>query len=241
VIDGHACGRGSGTVHTAIHPVIHAVDREAVLLDDGVWLPLRTWAARLAPANEIVLLALHGQNDSANAFEAPATWLAERGITTYAYDQRGFGQNRHRGSWAGSDRMAADARFMLEETATRHPAAQLYLLGESMGAAVASHMLAESPPARIAGVILVAPAVWGRSTMPLYQRLALWLSARAIPWARLTGAGLGRRATDNDQALEALRRDPLTIHGTRVPTIVGLVELMDAAQRGAPQLAYRCC
>ena len=38
-----------------------------------------------------VILALHGFNDYSNAFAMPARLWAERGIASYAYDQRGFG------------------------------------------------------------------------------------------------------------------------------------------------------
>jgi alpha-beta hydrolase superfamily lysophospholipase len=40
---------------------------------------------------------LHGFNDYSNAFEVPAQALAWRGIATYAYDQRGFGEAPLRG------------------------------------------------------------------------------------------------------------------------------------------------
>src|SRR3546814_13687678 len=55
-----------------------------------------------------IILALHGFNDYSRSFEAPAAYWADRGIATYAYDQRGFGQTPHRGLWPGAARLIAD-------------------------------------------------------------------------------------------------------------------------------------
>ena len=56
---------------------------------DGLHLPLREWDAKNPKA---VIVALHGMSDYSEAFEMPAPWWAEHGITTIAYDQRGFGR-----------------------------------------------------------------------------------------------------------------------------------------------------
>ena len=74
---------------------------------DGQVLPLRKWL----PHGEVkaVILALHGFNDYSNAFEAAGKAWAERGIATYAYDQRGFGAAPERGLWPGRAVLAADA------------------------------------------------------------------------------------------------------------------------------------
>jgi alpha-beta hydrolase superfamily lysophospholipase len=120
-----------------------------------------------------------------------------------------------------------------------YPRAPVYLLGESMGAAVAVvAMTGESgtPVPDVDGVILTAPAVWGRATMGMLPRLALWAGVRLVPGLTLTGRGLKIRASDNVAMLRALSRDPMIIKATRVDTIYGLVNLMDAALAFAPRL-----
>jgi alpha-beta hydrolase superfamily lysophospholipase len=88
------------------------------------------------------------------------------------------------------------------------------------------------------GYVLIAPAVWGRSEMNLFMRLSLWLADHTVPGMTLTGRGIVRvTATDNRQALVRLSTDPLTIHGTRVDAIKGLVDLMDRALAAAPQFS----
>lgn len=86
------------------------------------------------------------------------------------------------------------------------------------------------------GVILSAPAVWGRATMPWYQTTALWISAHTVPGITLTGQGLKIIPSDNTEMLRALGRDPLVIKETRIDTLYGLTGLMDAALAASPML-----
>jgi alpha-beta hydrolase superfamily lysophospholipase len=204
---------------------------------DGQRLPLRKWLPE-GPV-KAVILALHGFNDYSNAFAMPATAWARDGIATYAYDQRGFGAAPQRGLWPGRAALAADAATACGILRRLYPGVPLYLLGESMGGAVAAiAMTGESgaPVPGVDGVILTAPAVWGRSMMDLAPRLALWVGVRLVPGLTLTGQSLHIQASDNIPMLRALGRDPLVIKETRVDTIWGLVNLMDAALASAPRL-----
>src|SRR5947207_3250243 len=120
-----------------------------------------------------------------------------------------------------------------------YPGRPIYLLGESMGGGVA--ILAATgidgvPPAEAEGLILSAPAVWGRPTMDFWPKLALFAAVRFFPEMELTGRGLGIKPSDNLPMLKALMKDPMVIKGARVATIYGLVDLMDTALDAAPRL-----
>jgi alpha-beta hydrolase superfamily lysophospholipase len=213
-------------------------DGSDLVTADGLALPMRRWLPEdEADPPAAVVVALHGFNDYSAAFDAPGRFLAARGIAVYAFDQRGFGEAPERGRWAGSATMAADLDDMLRLVAARHPGVPLYVLGESMGGAVALVALAlpDHPP--IQGVILAAPAVWARDDMSLLQRSALWLAAHTVPWLTLTGEGLHITASDNLEMLRRMSRDPLVIKETRVEAIHGLCDLMDDAMTAAPALA----
>lgn len=201
---------------------------------DGTALPLRHWAPPEGSARHGVLLALHGFNDYSNAFADSGPALAASGLEVYAYDQRGFGEAPNRGLWPGVEVLTGDLATAAALLHRRHPDLPLYLLGESMGGAVILAALAQAEPPQTAGVILSAPAVWARRTMPFHQRAALWLGARLFPWARFSGRGLGIQASDNIEMLRALGRDPLFIKETRIDAIYGLVDLMDAALAAGP-------
>ena len=197
---------------------------------DGQILPLRKWL----PQGQVkaVILGLHGFNDYDNAFDGPGEIWAKEGIATYAYDQRGFGAAPERGFWPGRAALAADAATAAQILRQLYPAIPLYLLGESMGGAVAVVAMtgeSDTPVPDVDGVVLTAPAVWGRSTMDLLPRVALWAGVRLMPGLTLTGRGLKIKASDNIAMLRALAQDPMVIHATRIDTIYGLVDLMDAA------------
>ena len=67
---------------------------------DGTALPLAVWPAAGGEPPTAVILGLHGFGDYRDAFEEPAKIWAAAGITTYAYDQRGFGKSPTRGPLA---------------------------------------------------------------------------------------------------------------------------------------------
>ncbi|MBT4487757.1 MAG: alpha/beta hydrolase [Rhodospirillaceae bacterium] len=202
--------------------------------EDGRKLPLRIWPAK--GKENAVMLALHGFNMYSNYFDEPAVWWAGHGITTYSYDQRGFGASPQARIWGGSAAMAADARAILDLIAKRHPDRPLYVLGESMGAAVAVLAMSELPANEVAGVILVAPGLWGGKSMHPMLRFSLWLSTHVMPWNTDTGSGFRRRATDNIPMLRALGRDKLVIRHTRIDAVYGVTQLMGRAYDAAPDL-----
>ena len=206
---------------------------DAAVMADAARLPMRVWAAKKPHA---VIVAVHGFNDHSNAFAMPGPWLADRGVTVYAYDQRGFGKAPHAGFWAGDEAMVADLRTVARLVRKRHPRLPLHVMGASMGGSVAMVALAGTGMPDVDGAILVAPAVWGwRAMNPLYKS-ALWIAAHTVPSFSPTGEGLRVRPSDNVEMLRALGRDPLVIKKTRIDTVYGLVGLMDKAYEAAPQI-----
>ncbi|MBK5929279.1 alpha/beta hydrolase [Halochromatium salexigens] len=193
---------------------------------DGYRLPFQRWGRTDRP--RIVVLGLHGFNDYSQAFRPLGEHLATLGITTYAFDQRGFGRTRQAGRWHGSDRLTADLRTLIGLLRARHPQARLILIGESMGAAVALSADATAP-LDVDGLVLIAPAVWSRDSMPWYQRAALALAARTLPGLKLTGDGIQIAPSDNKPMLIAMGRDPLVIKATRIEALWGVTNVMDQA------------
>lgn len=208
----------------------------AIRTADDAHLPLSVW--RPAGEPRAVVLGLHGFNDYRRAFEETGEFLAGRGFIVYAYDQRGFGGTAHPGLWFGGQALAQDARTVARLLRDRHPDLPLYLLGESMGGAVALVATAdESGDAPVDGMVLLAPAVWGRSTMPALQRGLLWLTAHTFPSLVLSPRGLNITPTDNQAARTKLREDPLVIKETRTDALWGISVLMDRALATPPPAA----
>ena len=198
-------------------------------------LPRRAWLPGDEPPRAVIL-AIHGFNDYSNAFEDFGSYAAERGIAVQAYDQRGFGANGDAGRWPGVEMLIDDLLRERELIATLYPDVPVYLLGESMGAAVIIAAAAHDAPLDVDGIILSAPAVWGGDQLSGFYRATLWVMATVAPGMKLTGEGLKVMASDNIDMLRAIGADPLFIKATRVDAIAGLVELMDIAAASVTDL-----
>jgi alpha-beta hydrolase superfamily lysophospholipase len=209
------------------------VAREVFIMADGARLPYRAWLPSEAP--RAVLLGLHGFGDySLNAFDVPAPLFVPHGVALYAYDQRGFGAAPHRGLWPGAATLAGDATAVARLLRARHPGAPLFMLGESMGAAVLLVAATSGDPPPASGYVLSAPGVRGRATMGRVARVTLEFASRAIPAVGFIGSAPGFAPTDNEAAMRRWSNDPLTTREFRVDLVYGLVNLMDDALAVAP-------
>lgn len=125
--------------------------------------------------------------------------------------------------------MVGDALAALALVRECYPELKLHVMGESMGAAVAILTAKRASGASVAdGFVLLAPAVWERATMSLFERAGLWLADLLPPitWSpRLLPVTI--RVSDNAAMLRALHADPLVIKTTRSDTLSGLVDLME--------------
>ena len=203
---------------------------------DGISLPLRKWLPE-HDKTSVVLIALHGFNDYSNFLQQPGDFFRQQGIAGYAYDQRGFGSSPQRGLWSGVDAYVQDLDLFVRLIREKHPGLPVYVLGESMGGAVAIVTMARSLKTPVNGLILAAPAVWGRKMMPWYQQMLLWTLSHTMPWLTVTGKGIVEvTPSDNIEMLRALGRDPLVIKDTRVETLSGLADLMDTALLSAGKI-----
>jgi acylglycerol lipase len=206
------------------------LERDAVISFDGARLGLTQWEAQGDPW--AVIVGLHGMNDYGNAFHLAAPWWAEQGVSTLAYDQRGFGRSPGRGVWAGDALMIEDLRTVAALARRKYPKAVLVVAGESLGGAVAAEAFASDQPPPADRLVLLSPAVWGWKTQPVPNKTLLWLAAN------LTGPKVYApprwvvdkiRPTDNSDEMIAMRHDPLMLWGARSDTLHGLVETMDRA------------
>ena len=197
---------------------------------DGTSLPLAVWPAKSGTPTAVVL-GLHGFGDYRDAWDEPATIWAEAGITTYAYDQRGFGASPTRGRWAGTDSLVEDARTVAALLRRRHPGVPFYVAGESMGAALP--LVATDNGMEADGLILVAPALRSRETFGPVASAGIWFFAHTIPWLPAGPTSIDFKPTDNPKTLKKLQSDPLMLRQPRLDMGYGLLDLMDAARESA--------
>ena len=194
----------------------------AAISVDGASLGLSKWQAA---APHAILLAVHGMNDYAGAFALAGPYWAERGVSVYAYDQRGFGRSPEPGRWPGGDALKQDLRAVIAAVRAEHPGMPLFALGHSMGAGVILAAMKEAP-LDADGVILASPGIWGGASMPIFYRATLALAAAFAPGKTLTGERAGRQASDNIDFLRAMYRDPNVLKETRIDAVLGAVRIM---------------
>lgn len=206
-----------------------AIQADAFVVQDGGRLPMTAWLPDGEPW--AVVVGLHGMNDARGSYRLAGPWWAERGIATYAYDQRGFGQAPGRGEWAG-ELMLEDLRTVVALVRARHPNAIIAVAGESMGGAVGVAAFSSDRPPAADRLILLAPAVWGWSSQGPLNRAGLWVAARALGARAVEAPEWAVRviaASDNWSELIRTGRDPDAIIATRFDTLSGLVDLMERA------------
>ena len=204
----------------------------SLVMRDGTRLPLRVWRPEGAP--RFVVVALHGLTDHGGNFMLEGgPLLTAGGAIVYAYDQRGFGWNRARGYWPGADTLIDDAREALGLIRALHPGVPVFLLGESMGGAVAL----AARPTDVDGVILSSPGVWGGRYLSELLRTLLWGVSHALGPLSVASGSTGITASDNMEALRRFSTDPLILRNVRMDMVAGVVELMDRAVAALPQ----CC
>ena len=208
-----------------------AVEAGGLRMDDGARLPLARWTPETGEP-WAVIVALHGMNDSRASFRLAGPWWAERGIETWAIDQRGFGEAPGRGVWAGEARMTEDLRTAVALARARHPRAVIAVAGESMGGAVTIAAFSADRAPDADRVILLAPAVWGWTAQGPVNSAGLWIAARTMGDRAVDAPEWAVRALPaSDNRMELLRnyRDPNSLISTRFDALYGLVDLMETA------------
>ena len=178
-----------------------------------------------------VIVALHGMNDYGETFRPAAEHWRGQGFTTYAYDQRGFGRTLGDGVWPGTDALTRDVTDAVRLVQARHPGVPVYLVGESMGGAVALAALGSEEPPSVAATVLIAPGLQGWSRLGWLERAGLWTLAHLTPAEPLSGRGLDLKPSDNVDRLKAMAADPFILKRVRADALYGLVMLMEAANQ----------
>ncbi|MEM9740035.1 MAG: alpha/beta fold hydrolase [Pseudomonadota bacterium] len=204
-------------------------ENDRFLTFDGAELGLTVWEADVEP--EIVVVGLHGMNDWANAFHMAAPFWAEQGITTYAYDHRGFGRSPNKGIWPKEDLMRQDLRTAVRVARQRHPDTKIAVVGISMGGAVAASAFGSDDVPEADMLVLSGPGFRGWGALPFAYRASLWVSARVRPaWVVTPPRRVVRiEPTDNIEMLREMWAHPNMTRENRIDQVHGVVSLMETA------------
>jgi len=190
---------------------------------DHAAVPYRLWSAAQPRA---VALLLHGAFDYSGAFDDIGPKFAARGITAFAFDQRGFGATRSRRHWCGRKRMVKDVDDAAAYVRARFGDLPLFIVGESMGAAIAVNAAAKG--AEVSGIVLAAPGAIAGGIRRLFASLIVRLIEFFAPRSEITIERLNARELGASAAIRLLC-DPMVLRGIGPGMAFGLLELAAAA------------
>jgi acylglycerol lipase len=184
---------------------------------DGIDLHLHRWQAAATFSKPLARIALvHGLAEHARRYDAFALRLNAAGIELIAADLRGHGKSPGERVWIKSfDDYLLDTDALLNAADTIAPLKiPLFLMGHSMGGAIAALYAAERLPEsgrKLAGLILSSAALKPPADAPRWKLKLGGLISRLMPhFPALTidPATLSRA----HGVVEANRRDPLVHH-----------------------------
>jgi acylglycerol lipase len=159
-----------------------------------------------------VLVIAHGVAEHIGRYTRVAEYFVDRGMVVYGFDYRGHGRSEGRKGYLEDFTFYLDdlQRF-LEMVGNFHPGKKMFLYGHSMGGEVAlGH--AERSCDGLSGLILSAPAVKIKPTLPSFLLRALYLAGRSMPglaFKKLNSSGLSH----DKSVVDKYDNDPLVYRG----------------------------
>jgi alpha-beta hydrolase superfamily lysophospholipase/thiol-disulfide isomerase/thioredoxin len=182
------------------------------------------------------LLCLHGLTLHANSYAAFGKRMAALGVPTYAIDVRGFGswQNTKECARVDFDAAAADVKAAVQSIHRANPDIPIILLGESMGGALALHVVADNP-SLVDGLICSVPSrkSSGQNTVKMKAAAGIiYAPNREIK----VGEKLVHRATSKQVVATVWEQDPLTRMNLTPVELLSYQRMMNQAPAKAEKI-----
>jgi len=204
-------------------------------LPDGASIRVRGWQPPDAVARRGSILLVHGLGEHSGRYAHVAARLAALGLEVRAYDHRGHGgSDGTRGGVPRADALVDDLGVVFEDLGAAGDGAPPFLLGHSVGGAVAARAATGGWVAP-RGLILSSPAL---RTLPISraQRLALRVARRLAPDLGAPNRLPVDKLSHDPAEIAAYRADEL-VHDRITPRLFDfLVDAGAAARRDAPRL-----
>ncbi|HEY9786549.1 MAG TPA: alpha/beta fold hydrolase, partial [Candidatus Obscuribacterales bacterium] len=197
--------------------------------------PCRCW---IMPGERPIacLLCIHGLGLSSKSYEYFGSEQSKRGLAVYAIDVRGFGawMNAKGKTKVNFDDCLADIKQALESIRAAHPGIPVYILGESMGGAIALRA-ASMYPDLIDGLISSVPAGerfnQGKTSLKVFLNLLSGFDVTNL------GNDVLNQATQNIKLKSQWKDDPLARLDLTPQELIQFQDFMNNNHEAAKKVA----
>jgi len=200
----------------------------------GRRLHTQRWLPDGAPRAVVVLA--HGLAEHSGRYGELARHLTERGHALYGLDHRGHGRSAGpRANIERFDYVVADLATLIADIRAADPSRPLFLLGHSMGGAIALCYALQNPTL-LDGLVLSGPLLATDPKVPLLKRLAGRVLSVVAPSAGLLKLDASAISRDPVVVREYVN-DPLVFHAA-IParTLIELLAALRWLAARAPEL-----
>jgi lysophospholipase len=184
------------------------------------------------------LLIAHGLAEYADRYRSHALQLATRGITTYAFDQRGHGATPGpRTHIERFQHFVDDLQRLTAELAAREPALPFYVWGHSMGSMVL---------AAAAGTLPIRGAIFSSCSLEVFRdgpnplHPVFRFLARTVPRVRVPLFLDARKISSDPEVQRAYGNDPRIPGTASLRLVVEFAAACEQVRATAPRLQLPC-
>jgi len=199
----------------------------------GLHIYWQAWLPDETPRGVVVIA--HGVSEHSDRYAHVAERLTLEGYAAYALDHRGHGHSA--GPRALIDRVdnaVADIDSLVSIAAAEHPRAPVFLLGHSMGGALAvSYAMRHQQ--RLKGLMLSGPLA-ALEAAPAHQRAMARLLSRLAPKLPVVSIDANLISRDSE-VVDAYVQDPRVYHGKLpIRTVAELAAAIDTFAPGVQRI-----
>ncbi len=182
----------------------------SIVASDGTTLVYRLFPASTDPPRAVVI-HLHGIQSHGAWYVDTAVELARHGYSVYLSDRRGSGLNPgSRGFFRSRQQLLDDLRRLIEMSRSDYPERPVVLIGSCWGAKLAvAYALREQD--RLAGLVLISPALAQKVDLPLSDKLKVAVGNVIAPHTQVPIPLTPEMFTANPGFLQFIKEDSLSL------------------------------
>ncbi|MGL4608291.1 MAG: lysophospholipase [Trueperaceae bacterium] len=182
---------------------------ESLRTSDGLQLYTQSW---LPDSPKAVVILSHGYAEHSSRYQHLANHLVRNGFGVYALDHRGHGRSEgERANVKVFNEYIHDLNTFVNKVREKHPHLKRFLLGHSMGGAIAAQLVLEQPN-QVTGLLLSSPYLINAVAVPAPLLAVSGVVSRVLPGLptiKLNSKDISRDAT----IVTAYDTDPLNYRG----------------------------